>query len=158
MNFVFDFFQNAQAFLHTRSAKAANRSAVGFVVAGFEDERKAERPRHALNDLGHAHSVLFALDHARAGDKKKIARPDADIADLEGIGKTHLNYFTTESSEAQRENNINWSSLRPRRFCGEFNPYLSARYFFRPMKHLDRGSLFSARRFEPCSYAAPIND
>ena len=44
LKFIFNFFQNAQAFLHAGPAKAANRSAVGFVVAGFEDEREIRAP------------------------------------------------------------------------------------------------------------------
>ena len=83
LNFVFDLLENAQTLFHAGSAKAANRSAVGFVVADFEDKRKLERPRHALDDLGHANGVLFALDHAWTGNEEDIARADADIADLE---------------------------------------------------------------------------
>src|SRR5580658_740551 len=87
LNFVFDLLQNAQTFLNPRSAKATNRSAIGFVVTGFEDKRKPKRPRHALNDLRHANGVLFALDHARPRDEEEIARADSDIADLEGGGQ-----------------------------------------------------------------------
>src|SRR5271166_2871844 len=68
---VFDFFQNAQAFLDPRPAKAANGSAVGLVVAGFKDKQKTQRPRDALDDFSHSNGMLFALDHAGAGNKKK---------------------------------------------------------------------------------------
>ena len=87
MNFILDLFQNAQAFSNARAAKTANRGAVGFVVAGFEDEGKPERPGHAFDDLGHADGVLFAFDHARAGNEEEIARADADVADLEEVVK-----------------------------------------------------------------------
>ena len=84
LQFALNFFQNAQAFFNAGSTKAANRSAIGFVIAGFEDERKTERPRDAFDDLGHANGMLFALNDARAGDEKEISRADVDIADLEG--------------------------------------------------------------------------
>ena len=102
LQLVLNFLQNAQAFLQSRAAKAANRSAIGLVVAGLEDERETERLGHALDNLGHANGVLFALDHARPGNQKKIARSDANIADLEGGNQGALpteiaNQFTTET-------------------------------------------------------------
>ena len=84
LNLFFNFSQNPQSLFYSRPAKAANRRAICFVVAGFEDERKAERLGDAFDNLGHANGVLFALNHARTGDQKKIARSDAYIADLEG--------------------------------------------------------------------------
>src|SRR5208282_4529893 len=82
LKIVLDLLQNAQAFFDSGPAKAANRGAVGLVVAGFENERKIERPRHALDNFGHANGVLFALDHARAGNEEEFAGANADIADL----------------------------------------------------------------------------
>jgi len=81
---VFNFFQNAQAFLYSRSAKAANRSAVCFVVTGLEDEGKSERLGHAFDNLCHANGVLFAFDHAGTSNQKQIARANLDVADFEG--------------------------------------------------------------------------
>src|ERR1700722_1482128 len=73
LHYIFDFFQNTKAILHARAAKATDRSAVGFVVAGFKDEWKPQRFGHTLDDLGHANGVFFALDYARTGDQKQIA-------------------------------------------------------------------------------------
>src|SRR5258707_5505039 len=84
LNCVFDLFQNAQTLFQPGSAKAANRSAVGLVVTGFENHRETQRLGDALNDLGHTNSVLFTLNYARAGNEKETAGADAHIADLEG--------------------------------------------------------------------------
>jgi hypothetical protein len=84
LDFIFDLFQDAQAFLDARPAKAADRRAVGFVVTGFEDKRETECPGHALDDLCHTNGVLFALNHTGAGDEEEIPRANADVADLEG--------------------------------------------------------------------------
>src|ERR1700683_674208 len=51
LNFIFDFSQNAQAFLDSRPAKTAYRSAVGLVVASLEDEGKSQRLGDAFNNL-----------------------------------------------------------------------------------------------------------
>ncbi len=75
--------QDAQAFSYARTAKTPNRGTVGFVVAGFEDERKTERPGHTFDDLSHANGMLFAFDYTGAGDEEEIPRADMDIADLE---------------------------------------------------------------------------
>lgn len=80
---IFDSFQYTQAFFNAWTAKAANRSAIGFVIAGFEDEWEFERASHTLDNFRHADSVLFTFDDARAGNEKETAAADADIADLE---------------------------------------------------------------------------
>src|SRR5579863_24157 len=101
LNFVFDLSENAQTLFDTRPAKAANRGAIGLVVAGFEDQRKTQSAGHALDDLRHAHDVLFALDDAGAGNKEKIARPNADIADLEGSNQVSSIRFPVSSFQFQ---------------------------------------------------------
>ena len=73
LKFIFNPFQNAQTFSDSGAAKAANRSTVGLVVTGFENKRQSQSPGHALDDLRHAHGVLFALDDTRTGNQKKIA-------------------------------------------------------------------------------------
>ena len=111
LNLIFYFLQNPQTFLQSGPAKTANRCAIGLVVAGLEDEGESERLRHALNDFGHANGVLFAFDHAWAGNEKETARPDTDIADLKGSGQqSHLESFHHIDTEAQR-NPRYWSCL-----------------------------------------------
>jgi hypothetical protein len=43
--------------------------------------------------------VLFALDHAGAGNEEEIARANVDIADLEGRNQTQKP-FTAEHAES----------------------------------------------------------
>jgi hypothetical protein len=83
VDFVFYFFQNAQAFGETWPAKAADRSAIGFVVGSFKDEWDIQRAGHALDDFRYEERVFFALDDAGAGNQKQIAGADADALDLE---------------------------------------------------------------------------
>ena len=64
-------------------AKTPNRSAIRFVVGGFENEGNVERARDALDDLRHAQGVLLAFDYAGASDQKEVARAHAHIIDLE---------------------------------------------------------------------------
>jgi hypothetical protein len=83
LELLFDLFQNAEAFLQTRPAKAADGSAIRLVVTRLKNERKLERPSHTLNDFRHSDSVLLAFNHARSGDEEQIARSDMNVADLE---------------------------------------------------------------------------
>ena len=83
IEFNFNLFQNAQTFLQSWPAKAADGSAVRLVITGFENERKLEGSRHAFDDLCHADRVFFALNHARAGDEEQVAGSDLNVADLE---------------------------------------------------------------------------
>ena len=53
VDFIFDFFENAQSFDQTRSAKAAHRSPIGLIVGSFKDERNVERAGHALDNFCH---------------------------------------------------------------------------------------------------------
>ena len=99
MYFLFYFFQNAQAFFKAGSAEAANRSAIGFVVRRLEDKRHIQRTRDALDDFCHEERVLFAFDHAGAGDKKEIAGTDADVIDLEGSCQRRLPRRTRRNTE-----------------------------------------------------------
>src|SRR5580704_6525216 len=91
---VFDLLQNAQTFFQSRPAKTAYGCAIRLVVAGFENKRKLQRPRHTLDDLSHPDGVLFALDHAGPGNEKQIAGSYANIADLKNVG--HEKMFATD--------------------------------------------------------------
>src|SRR5579859_617966 len=90
VEFIFNLFQNPQALFDPGPAKAANRSAVGLVVTGLEDEGKIERPRHALDDLRHPDRVLFTLNDTWARDEKEISRANVNVADLEGGGHSKI--------------------------------------------------------------------
>ena len=73
--------------LQPRPAKAADRSAIGFVVGGLKDERNVERSRHALDDFSHKERMLLAFNDARSGDQEQIATADANAFDLERDGQ-----------------------------------------------------------------------
>ena len=83
MDFVFHFFENAQALDQPWSAKAPHRSSVGLVVRSLKNKWKIQRTRHTLDNFGHEQGVLLALNHARPGDEKQVARADTDAVDLE---------------------------------------------------------------------------
>src|SRR5262245_14139372 len=81
--FIFDLSQDVQPLIHTQAAKRAGRRAVGFVVRGFEDERKVESRRDARNLAGHHRRVFFRFDYAGSGDEK-----EGVFANLEVLIKT----------------------------------------------------------------------
>ncbi len=144
---IFDFFQYSQAFFNAGTAKAANRSAIGFVIAGFEDEWEFERASHPLDNFRHADSVLFTFDDARAGNEKQTAAADADIVDLEFcfqpsvLGSKVSVKSVQPTSAAKFAGDGSWSeTISPPVFLGvlgDLGGELSSSYFFRPMEHLD---------------------
>src|SRR2546425_6760634 len=103
VNLIFHFFQNAQSCDKSWPAKTAHGSAICLVVRGFEDERNIQRARYAFDDFRHKERVLFAFDHAWAGNQKQVTRAHADIVELEG----HAHVLTTESTE-HRVNHTLW--------------------------------------------------
>ena len=83
VHLILDLPEDAQAFLYSRPAIAADRRAVRLVIRRFENKWEVQRTRHALDDLRHAQRVLFTLDHAGTGNEKQIAGANADVIDLE---------------------------------------------------------------------------
>ena len=77
--------QDAATFGEAGAAEAADRGAVGFVVAGFEDVGDAEIGGDALDGVGHGAGVGFGLDDAGAGDEEELATAYGDVADVEWI-------------------------------------------------------------------------
>jgi len=65
--------KDARAFNEAGTAKAFRAGAVGFVVAGFEDEGNAEIGDDALNGLGHFEGVGLRLDDAGTSDEEEPA-------------------------------------------------------------------------------------
>src|SRR5262249_35788185 len=129
VNFVFHFFQNAKPFGKPRPAKAADGSAIGFVVGSLENERHVQRARHAFDDFRHKHCVFFALDDARPCDQKQIAGANVDAINLER--DTHEPQKDTKSTKKSFVNLRDPSWL-----------ILPACHFHWPMEHLDFSGRF----------------
>src|SRR6185312_6890224 len=102
VDFVFHFFQNAEAFGKAGAAETANRGAISFIVRGFENKRDIKRAGDALDDFGHEDGVLFAFDDAGPGDEKKITGSNVDAVDLEGNRHARKANPTTEDTELHR--------------------------------------------------------
>src|SRR5208282_1223428 len=81
---VADFGEDAEAFGEAGAAVAGERGAVGFVVAGLEDEGDAEIPADGRDGGGHEKRVLFALNDAGTGDEKELGATDGDMLDGKG--------------------------------------------------------------------------
>ena len=73
VHFILDLLQNPQPFLHPRPAKTTDRRTIRLVVRGLENKWEIERPRHALDNLGHAQRVIFAFDHTRPRNQEEIS-------------------------------------------------------------------------------------
>src|SRR5579872_1977242 len=73
LQLIFDLPEDAQAFLQSRPAKAADGRTVRLVVARLEDKGEIERSGHTLDDLRHPYGVIFALNHAWSGDQEQIS-------------------------------------------------------------------------------------
>ncbi len=154
VHFVFHLFQNAQAFLHPRPAKTADRGAVRLVVGRLEDEGEIQRARHALDDLRHAQRVLFALDDARARDQEQDRRRRRERYRFGKIGHglrpiramRILNHAVHKGTRRK----INENLLQPSCLCGYcIFLRLPPPHFFRPQEHLDLGRCLSAPSFLP---------
>jgi hypothetical protein len=81
--------QDAATFLQARAAKAADRRAIGLVVAGLEDVRDAQVGGDALDGVGEFAGVRLGLDHAGAGDQKQLATAHRDVAKSEAGRRRH---------------------------------------------------------------------
>jgi hypothetical protein len=85
-------------FFEAGAAKALHAGAVGFVVAGFEDERDTKLGSNALEGFGHAPDVSFGLDDTRPGNEEELARTDVDRSDFKGV--RHEDDSTSRPSRA----------------------------------------------------------
>jgi hypothetical protein len=74
--------EDAGAFAQAGAAEARDGGAVGLVVGGLEDIGDSQVGGNALDGLGHAAGVGFALDDAGAGDEEEAACADGDGADF----------------------------------------------------------------------------
>ena len=79
-----DAAEDAGAFNEAGTAKALDAGAIGFVVAGFEDEGDVEVGGYALDGFGEGKGVVLGLDDAGAGDEKEAARADVHRPDFKG--------------------------------------------------------------------------
>ena len=102
LDFIFDFFQDAQAFLDARPAKTANRGAVGFVVTGFKISGKPECPGTTPLMISAMRMACSSLSITQGRPCRKTFRADADVADLERK-KSKAKPFTAEHEETSAE-------------------------------------------------------
>src|SRR5215472_5504279 len=128
MHLILDFLQNAQPFLEPGSTKAANRRPVCLVVARLEDVGNVQRSHHTLDDLRHSDRVLFALDHAGAGDQKKITRPNVNIPDLErDIHRCGIAFSSAGFTAVPQRDEFGISTTRSvRRFKSKVSPRVAS--------------------------------
>ena len=80
-----DAAKNARALRQARPSKTLHAGAVGFVVAGFEDEGDTKIGGDALDGLGHGARVGFGLDDAGSSDEEKPARTHLHRPDFKGV-------------------------------------------------------------------------
>jgi len=85
-----DFGQHAQALVEAGTAKGFGRSAIGFVEAGFENVKNAERSAGFFERSGHLQAKPFVFNHARPGNQKQPARrvkifPDGGVIEHAGV-------------------------------------------------------------------------
>ena len=78
--------EDAQAFGEAGAAEAGDGGAVGLVIAGFENERDAERAADGGDGGGHEKGVLLTLDDTGTGDEKQLGTADGDVLDEEWHG------------------------------------------------------------------------
>ena len=159
---VSNFFQNAEAFLETRAAKALKRGAIGFVVGGFEDVGDADAFRDRSDRLGHFEGVGFALDDAGAGDEKELSSADGDGADLKGVCQwcSGKKQFNRRVRQVRREKSFHLFVVL-KNFLGELCDLGGEYGFYRRPTFSGRwnNSTDAASRCERrcllCSYEAP---
>ena len=84
LEFFFDFFENAQTFLHSGPAKRFQRRTIGLVIRRFENIRQAGIGGDLRHLFRHHARVQFAFNHAWSGDQKqRISGSQAQLAQLD---------------------------------------------------------------------------